>query len=112
MPGLSITQSHCMTSIQASLSFLTQNELTSNITAAYQIDAPCGDRVVGLVCMIDEIKVEEVLDWCPCTNGVIGLCQEHLRHEGCIFNNIDDAHLLFDDLANKRVHFSSEVCLR
>ena len=101
MPGLSITQSHCMTSIQASLSFLTQNELTSNITTAYQIDTPCGDWVIGLVCMIDEIQVEEVLDWCPCMNGVIGLCWEHSRCEGCVLDNIDDAHLLFDDLQIK-----------
>ena len=26
-------------------------------------------------------------------------------------NNIDDVHLLFDDLANKQVHFGSEVCI-
>ncbi len=101
MPGLTTTRKHCMTSIQASSSSPTLEELTSNITAAYQIDAPSSDCVVSLVCMIDEIKVEETLDWCPHTNTVIGLCREHSRADACVFNNIDDAHVMFDDLVNK-----------
>ena len=49
--------------------------------------------------------VEETLDWCPCTNSIIGLCCEHSLAIPHIFNNIDDAHTIFDDLANKKVHW-------
>ena len=111
MPGLATTQQHCMTAILASLAFPTLDELTSNIVAAYKINAPSSDRVNGLVCMIDEIKVEERLDWCPCTNSILSLCREHSRSDVHVFNNIDDAHIIFDDLANKKVHFGTEVCL-
>ena len=58
-----------------------------------------------------EIKVEEILDWCPSTNSIIGLCQEHSGSSVHIFNNIDDVHVLFDDLAKKQVHFGTEVSL-
>jgi hypothetical protein len=100
-----------LASIQSSFSFPTFEELTSNITAAYRINGPSSDHVIGLVCMIDEIKVEEMLDWCPHTNSVIGLCRKHSRANACTFSNIDDAHVMFDDLANKRVHFGTEVRL-
>ncbi|KAF8325088.1 uncharacterized protein EI90DRAFT_3238888 [Cantharellus anzutake] len=64
----------------------------SNIATAFQIDAPSNNQVVGLVCMIDEIKVEEVLDWCLHTNSVIGLCREHSGCNAHAINNIDDLH--------------------
>ncbi len=60
--------------IQASLSFPTVDQLTSNIATAYKIDRPPGNQVIGLVCMIDKIKVEETLDWCPSMNSMIRLC--------------------------------------
>ena len=110
-PGVSTTQRHCTTSIQASLSFPTVDQLTSNIAAAYKIDRPPGNQVIGLVCMIDEIKVEEMLDWCPSMNSMIRLCQEHLGSSVHIFNNIDNVHVLFDNLAKNQVHFGTEVHL-
>ncbi|KAF8327756.1 uncharacterized protein EI90DRAFT_3018003 [Cantharellus anzutake] len=99
MPGIATTRQHCTTSIRASPAFPTLDEMRSNITTAYQIDAPSNNQVVSLVCMIDEIKVEEVLDWCLHTNR----CNEHA------INNIGDAHTLFDDLANRKVHFGMEL---
>ncbi|KAF8327198.1 uncharacterized protein EI90DRAFT_2928786 [Cantharellus anzutake] len=108
-PGLTVTRRHCTTSILASPAFPTLDELTSNIASAYSIDAPSGSRVTGLICMVDEIKVEETLDWCSRTNSVIGLCREHSQPMAHVFNNIDDAHLIFDDLANKKVHFGTEA---
>jgi len=74
-------------------------QLTLNITAAYQIDAPSSNQVSGLVCMVDEIKVEEMLNWCPSTNSMIGLCWEHSGESVQVFSNINDAHVIFDDLA-------------
>ena len=109
MPGLMMTQRHCMTSILASPAFPTLDELASNIASAYAIDAPSSSQVTGIICMVDEIKVEETLDWCPHTNNIIGLCCEHSLAIPHIFNNIDDAHTIFDDLANKKVHLGTEV---
>src|SRR5260221_10569491 len=74
MPGLATTQQHCMTAILASPAFPMLDELTSNILTPYKINAPSSNQVNGLVCMIHEIKVEERLDWCPCTNSILGLC--------------------------------------
>ena len=64
---------------------------------------------MGIVCMVDEIKVEETLDWCPHTNNIIGLCCEHSQMLGHKFNHIDDAHSVCDNLANQKVHFGTEV---
>src|SRR6266436_2085828 len=111
MPGLSTTRWHCLTSIQASQTFPTMEQLTLNITAAYQIDAPSSNQVSGLVCMVDEIKVEEMLNWCPSTNSMIGLCREHSGASVQVFSNIDNAHVIFDDLATGRVHIGTEVGL-
>ena len=86
-------------------------QLTINIAAAYQINVPSSNEVTGVVCMFDEIKVEEILEWCPAMNSVIGLCQEHSGQSPPVFNNIDNAHVMFDDLVKGRVHFGTEVCL-
>jgi len=45
-----------------------------NIESVYEHNTPSGEESAGLVCMFDEIKVKEGLDWCPQTNFVIGLC--------------------------------------
>ncbi|KAF8327604.1 uncharacterized protein EI90DRAFT_3018097 [Cantharellus anzutake] len=109
MPGIATTRRHCTTSIHASPAFPTLDEMRSNIATAFQIDAPSNNQVVSLVCMIVEIKVEEVLDWCLHTNSVIGLCREHSGCNAHAINNIDDVHTLFDDLANRKVHFGMEA---
>ena len=48
MPGLAMTQWHCMTAILVSLAFPTLDELTSNIVAAYKINAPSSIELMGL----------------------------------------------------------------
>jgi len=100
-----------MTLIHATPIFPTIEQLTINIAAAYQIDTPSSNEVTGVVCMFDEIKVKELLDWCPATNSVIGLCREHSGQSPPIFNNIDDVHVMFNDLVKGRVHVRTEVCL-
>ncbi len=86
-------------------------QLTLNITAAYQIDAPSSNWVSCLVCMVNEIKVEEMLNWCPSTNSMIGLCWEHSGGSMQVFSNINNAHVIFDDLATGQVHIGTEVGL-
>ncbi len=72
-PGLSTIRKYCMTSILASSIFPKSDELNWNIKSAYEYGVPLGETM-GLICMFDEIKVEEMLDWCPQTNTIIGLC--------------------------------------
>ena len=68
MPSLSTTWWHCTILIHATLIFPTIEQLTINIVAAYQINTPSSNDITGVVCMFDEIKVEELLDWCPAMN--------------------------------------------
>ncbi len=72
-PGLSTICKYCTTSILASSIFPKLDKLNQNIKSAYEYGMPEGGRM-GLICMFNEIKVEEGLDWCPWTNSVIGLC--------------------------------------
>src|SRR5260370_21604563 len=98
-----------MTSILASPTFPTLDEIASNIASAYAIDAPSSSQVKGVICMVDEIKVEEMLDWCPCTNSIIGLCHEHSFAIPHGFNNINDSHSIFDHLSNNKIHLGTEA---
>ena len=102
---------NCQMSILASSTFPTLEELTHNLDSAYKLSAPLGlgDSMAGAVCMFDEIKVEEGLDWCPCTNSIIGLCHEHSGSEACIFSNLDNAQVICEDLCKEDVHFGTEV---
>ncbi|KAF8330036.1 uncharacterized protein EI90DRAFT_2996770 [Cantharellus anzutake] len=109
MPGLTAIKQHCTTSILASAAFPNLEGLTRNIDSAYELNSPLGDGVMGLVCMFDEIKVEEGLDWCPRTNSIIGLCREHSGPEGHIFTNLDDAQVICEDLREKKVHLGTEA---
>ena len=97
MPGLTTTQKHCTTSILTSPAFPTLDELASNIALVYAIDAPSRSQVVGIVCMVDEIKVKETLDWCPPTSKILGLCHEHSPPIAHVFYNLDDMHGIFND---------------
>ena len=110
MPGLTTIKWHCTTSIQASPVFPTIDEAVSNLTSVCTINTPSSGCITGIVSMVDKIKVEEKLDWCPCTNSIIGLCHEHSQPTMHVFNHIDDAHVIFDDLAHRRVHLGTEVC--
>ena len=73
-PGLSTIKKFCSTSILASSAFPKLDELMKNIKSAYEYSAQSEEVTVGLICMFNEIKVEEGLDWCPQTNSIIGLC--------------------------------------
>ena len=97
-PGLSTVQKHCTTSILASSVFPKMDKLMWNIESAYEHSARSAQGMVGLICMFDEIKVEEGLDWCPQTNSIIGLCQEHSSPSPYVFSNLDDAQVICEDL--------------
>src|SRR5260370_27563162 len=97
-------------SIHASPAFPTMDDVILNINSVCMVNMPSGSQVRGIVCMMDEIKVEETLDWCPHTNSIIGLCHEHSQPAAHIFNNIDNTHIIFDDLAQRKVHLGTEVC--
>src|SRR5260370_29273797 len=110
MPGLTTVRQHCTMLIHASPAFPMMDDAVLNITSVCMVNTPSGSQVTGIVCMVDEIKVEETLNWCPCTNSIIGLCCEHSQPMAHKFNNINDAHIVFDDLAHRKVHLGTEVC--
>ena len=84
------------------------DELNQNIKSAYEYGVQL-EETMGLICMFNEIKVEEGLDWCPWTNAVIGLCQEHSSLSPHILNNLDDAQLICEDLQARHVHLGIKV---
>ncbi|KAF8319554.1 uncharacterized protein EI90DRAFT_2940187, partial [Cantharellus anzutake] len=108
-PGLTTVRKHCITSILASAVFPKLDELTRNIESAYEHCTLTGKGRVGLVCMFDEIKVKEGLDWCPWTNSVIGLCREHSSSCPYTFHNLDDAQVICEELSEKRIHLGTEA---
>ena len=73
-PGLTAVQKYCTTSVLASSVFSKLEELMQNIKSAYEYSMQSEEEAIGLICMFDEIKVDEGLDWCPKTNSIIGLC--------------------------------------
>ena len=106
-PGLSTVWKHCMTSILASSVFPKMDKLMWNIESAYEHSARSAQGMVGLICMFDEIKVEEGLDWCPQTNSIIGLCWEHSSPSLYIFSNLDDAQVICEDLQEQHIHLGT-----
>ena len=44
--------------------------------------------------MIDEIKLEERLQWDLSSNKILGLCQKHNRHIGVDFCSVTDVTAL------------------
>ncbi len=107
-PGLSTIRKYCTTSILTSSIFPKLDELNHNIKLAYEYGMQSGDGM-GLICMFDKIKVEEGLDWCPQTNSIIGLCQEHSSPSPYIFSNLDDAQVICEDLQAGHMHLGTEV---
>ena len=106
-PGLSTICKYCM-SILASSIFPKIDELNQNIKSAYEYDIPSGE-MMGLICMFNEIKVEEGLDWCPQMNSIIGLCWEHSSPTPYVFSNLDDAQVICEDLQAGHMHLGTEV---
>ena len=108
-PGLSTIKKFCSTSILTSLVSPKLDELMKNIKSAYEYSAQSEEGTVGLICMFNEIKAKEGLDWCPQTNSIIGLCQEHSSPNPYSFRNLDDAQVICEDLWEGHVHSGTEV---
>ena len=108
-PGLTTVQKYCMTLILASSIFPGLEELNKNMKSAYEYGTQSGEGMMGLICMFNEIKVDEGLDWCPQTNSIIGVCREHSGSSPYVFSNLDDAQVICEDLQAGWIHFGTEV---
>ncbi|KAH9008274.1 hypothetical protein EDB84DRAFT_1671878 [Lactarius hengduanensis] len=98
-------------SLQASLSpcagFPTKSEIQHNIRVAFQNSR--GNAGCGYTLMIDEIKVEERMQWDPTTNRILGLCREHTEHVGLEFCSMSDARALVHGILVGEIHHASEA---
>ncbi|KAH9020543.1 hypothetical protein EDB83DRAFT_2432480 [Lactarius deliciosus] len=59
--------------------------------------------------MIDEIKVEERMQWDPSTNRILGLCREHTGHVGLEFCLMSDPRALVHGILVGEIHHASEA---
>ena len=109
MPGLTTTHCECNDAILASLSFPMLDELCQNLKVVHARFASKSVTLIGHVLMVDEIKVEQALCWCPANNAIIGLCWEHSEGHTLTFDHLDDANVVCEDLANNIVHVGMEV---
>ncbi|KAH9034598.1 hypothetical protein EDB85DRAFT_1863906 [Lactarius pseudohatsudake] len=97
--------------LQASLSpcagFPTKSEIQRNIRVAFKNWH--GNARCGYILMIDEIKVEERMQWDPSTNGILGLCREHTGHVGLEFCSMSDPRALVHGILVGEIHHASEA---
>ncbi len=66
----------------------TKAEMRRNIRVVLEMAKIHG--CYGYVLMVDEIKVEERLQWDPFTNNIFGLCREHTQHLNLKFCSVED----------------------
>jgi len=85
------------------------DELCQNLKVVHARFASKSVTLIGHVLMVDEIKVEQALCWCPANNAIIGLCWEHSEGHTLTFDHLDDANVICEDLANNVVHVGMEV---
>ena len=84
----------------------TKAEIQKNIHLAFE-NAIVGENY-GYVLMIDEIKVEEWVQWDPTTNSLLGICREHSSHVGLTFCSINNIKALFQEILDKKCHYVKE----
>lgn len=109
-PALSMLHTAARSTV-ASLSplagFPSKSEIQHNIRAAFKNS--CGNTGCGYVLMVDEIKVEERMQWDPSNNKVLGLCWEHTGHVGLEFCLMSNARALVHGILCGDMHHASEV---
>ncbi|KAH8983773.1 hypothetical protein EDB86DRAFT_3066228 [Lactarius hatsudake] len=99
--------SSTITLLSPSVGFPTRSEIQGNIQAAFKNLS--GSGACGYILMIDEIKVEERMQWDPSTNKILGLCWEHTEHVGLDFCSMSDVKALVHDILCGKLHHASEA---
>ena len=95
------------------------DELCQNLKVVHARFVSKSVTPIGHVLMVDEIKVEQALHWCPANNAIIGLCWEHSEGHTLTFDCLDDANVVHVGMevsqVNKTSQFSqltfSHMCL-
>lgn len=103
-------RSHVPT-IRISHGYPTLDEIIHNIDIMYPvaIPAPKHGLRVGYVLMVDEVKVEERMSWCPDTNCMAGSCREHSKPYDLTFRSMAQPLALAQGFRQDKVHLSKEV---
>jgi hypothetical protein len=117
--GIPATKCHIMTSpLQSSSGFPTTTELESNLSICYpprlSSDPTSGEaqKIQGMLIAVDELKVQERLQWDPRSNHILGVCREHGSHLGASaleFQSIIQADAMLTGLKDKFIHFATSV---
>ena len=108
LQSLSTAQCQICVSLSSSPVFPSKGEIHGNIESTH-IHSANKTTIMGQVLMINEIKLEENLQWDSTSNCILGLCWEHSHGHTHQFNKIDDAEVICDDLENGWIHLASEV---
>lgn len=100
--------------LQSSAGYPTKAELVANLNHCYpnSMSPPSFDPsapVHGMSMQIDEIKVQECLQWDPDTNKILGVCHEHGSSIALKFQSMIQADALLQSLQKDLVHLATEV---
>ena len=119
VPSIDATKRRIMTApLRSSSGFPTTSELQANLSICYpprfQSDQPSHEAQViqGMSMSVDELKVQERLQWDPLSNHILGVCREHgscLGASALEFRSIIQADAVLTGLKDKFVHFATEV---
>lgn len=81
IPSIDAKKHHIMTApLQSSSGFPTTTELESNLSICYppclMSDPTSGEaqKIQGMIIAVDELKVQECLQWDPRSNHILGVC--------------------------------------
>lgn len=107
-PGLStLRRASVVNPLSPSVGTPSMQEIQCNLQAVFKNSHE--EVGCGYVLMIDEIKVEEGLQWDPSSNKILGLCCEHTEHVGLDFCSVNDAKVLIEGILRGDIHHASEV---
>lgn len=110
-----IRQFHVCDPLVASPSKPRLDEILSNIDISFPSSGPFAfsrqSQKLQAVLMIDEVKSEQRIRYCPKTNKLLGLCREHSESFSLEFASMVELEQLHVGLANDKVHRATEVCV-
>jgi hypothetical protein len=121
MPSIDATRRYIRTQpLHPSPKMPTHSEMSANLditytskmsqeTSASKEGFARRHKNVGFQLMADEIKIESRLRWDSRSNMILGVCREHSDNYSLEFVTIEQPDAIIEGIAEKNLHFSTEV---
>ena len=114
MPLVNATKHHIMmAALNPSPSVPKKQEVKANLKLIYFnrnfTSISENVHIVGMSLGIDEMKIQEHLQWDPRTNMILEVCREHSHQCTLEFRSLAQADMLLECLKRKVIHLVTEV---